>query len=324
VLLRPRPYPAAKYFGHSIWFLRDARLRGNLYNDYFLGGFAGFWLAPDIKTLVNGTLNVPIDTLRAVGSIAERRGQQPGESFTALLDRLGIDLFLGIRPPEVGHPVRPWAATTAHLEATPGWIPIFRSLTSAVYLRQNERNRENLGRVAAYFTEQRVPFDRDAGFDVEAVIRDAPDWAIAHGVVPRNFPKLLEWAQARPRSPATDRLAALYAALGLYDRALALDRTALRVEPGAVHARRRLVWSLLRTRRFEEAAEAGAILARHAPEDRLSLSIAHLARTAADREPAVADAAIARLPFLARSEVSWLLDDNVEPEPRRLHGSDGS
>ena len=110
-----KPYPASKWFGHAIWLLRDAELRGNLYTDYTLGGFAGWWLAPPVKTLVNGSLNVPPETLVALDAIAGRRGARPGESFPALLDRLGLDLFLGIRPPEVGHPTRPWASTTAHL-----------------------------------------------------------------------------------------------------------------------------------------------------------------------------------------------------------------
>ena len=36
-----QPYSTVKYFGHAVWLLRDARLSGNLYNAYFLGGFLG-------------------------------------------------------------------------------------------------------------------------------------------------------------------------------------------------------------------------------------------------------------------------------------------
>ncbi|MGH7338496.1 MAG: hypothetical protein ACREI7_13020, partial [Myxococcota bacterium] len=165
-----RSYAANKYFADSIWWIRDAGLRGNLYTDYLVGGFAGYWLAPDVRTLLNGSLNFSNDTARAMRAIGERRGVLPGESFPALLDRLGIDLFLGIRPPEVGPPIRPWASTTAHLEHTPGWIPVFRNVSSAIYLRSNERNRANLARVARYYEQQGLPFDPRRGFDLALAI----------------------------------------------------------------------------------------------------------------------------------------------------------
>ena len=311
-----RQYPAAKYFAHSIWFLRDAGLSGNLYNESFLGGFAGFWLAPDVRTMVNGTLNVSTDALLAHDAVSRRRGLRTGEDFTALLDRLELDLFLGIRPPEVGHPFRPWTATTAHLEATPGWTPIFRSLASAVYLRNDEHNRENLDHVSRYFAAQRVPFDPVDGFDVAAVIREAPDWAIAHGLVPRDFREIEQAVMIQPRSAANDRLATLYAVLGLYERAADLDRTTLRVEPHSIRARRRLVWSALRMRRLEEAEAAAAPLAQQPEADTLSHAIAETARAVRAMEASDADASIARLPFLYRAEVPALFANNAEPEAR--------
>jgi hypothetical protein len=313
-----RPYPPAKYFAHSIWFLRDSGLSGNLYNEYFLGGFAGFWLAPDVRTMVNGTLNVAPETLLAHHALARRQGASPGEDFTALLDRMRVDLFLGIRPPEVGHPTRPWTQTTSHLERTPGWIPVFRSLASAVYLRLNERNRENLERVARYYAAQQVPFDPVRGFEVAAVIRESPDWAIAHGIAPRDLPELERAVRIQPRSPANDRLATLYAALGLYERAAALDRNSLRAEPDSIRARRRLVWSALRMRRFEEAEQAAASLSLQPVSDHLSHKLSNAAAAIPAMDRSDADAAIALLPFLYREEVPALFVNNVEPRPRRF------
>ena len=201
-----------KYYAHAIWLLADSGVRGNLYNDYFLGGFAGYWLAPDVRTIVNGTLTFRRETLDALGAIAQRRGLRPGEDFPALLDRLGIDLFLGSGCPRRGRPARRWIATTAHLEDTPGWIPIFRNLESALYLRANERNRENLDRARALLRARSACRSiRERGFEVDAVIRDAPDWAIAprrraarlraHGAQRRAEPREAA-ARARPRRRA--------------------------------------------------------------------------------------------------------------------------
>lgn len=305
-----QPYPVEKYFAESIWWLADAGLSGNLYTEYPLAGFANFWLAPRIRTLANGTLNFSPDAAQALGAIADARGARPGESLEALLDRLGVDLFLGVRPPEVGHAVRPWASTLAHLDGADGWIPVFRSLDSAVYLRANQNNRENLARAARYYAERGVPFDERRGFDVAAALRAAPGWCVAHGLVPAGFVRSEHAARfggSVERHVQSDRVAALYAVLGLYEEAVALDRATLRDAPDDVRARRRLVWSLLRLRRFAEAADAAAPLAGQPEEDGLSHHLVEAADTIGGLDEPERSAALARLPFLARVEVPWLL-----------------
>ena len=44
-----RPYPASKYHANAVWVLKDAGLEGNLFNEYYMGGFLGFWLAPELR-----------------------------------------------------------------------------------------------------------------------------------------------------------------------------------------------------------------------------------------------------------------------------------
>ena len=79
--------------------------------------------ASDAKTL-NFRPNVPY----ALAYL--RRGRShPGEDYAALLDRLDLDVFLGIRLADQQHRYR---ATTLHLERAPGWLPVFRNLESAV------------------------------------------------------------------------------------------------------------------------------------------------------------------------------------------------
>ena len=258
-----QPYSAAKYFAHPLWFLGDAGLEGHVYTDYFMGGFTGFFGAPALKTFSNGSLNVSREAIEANRAIRARRGLLPGESFEALLDRFGVDLFVGTRLPRSADPYRPWFYSTAHLERTPGWLCVFRNLDSAVYLRLNERNRANLERVAAFYERAGVPFSPETGFDALRVAREQRSFAIERGLLPANIEAVAEAAEGRDselRRAANAQLSSLYAALGAYERAIALARAALRADPVDLPARRHLVWSLLRADRIEEAqAEAAAL-----------------------------------------------------------------
>ena len=313
------PYAVNKYYAESVWLARDAGLEGRLYCDYTQAGFVGYWLAPRVRTLTNGTLNVSAETLQAMAAMTARRGLDEEESFPELLDRFGIDLFLGIRPPETGNPYRPWASTTANLEDTPGWIAVFRNLSTALYLRVDARNRENLARVARYYASEHVPFDPERGFAPLPVIRAAPDWARDHGLAPENFgiqEHVARTGRGASAEPARDRVAAIYAALGLYAEAAELDRATLAIRPQAVPARRRLVWSLLHLGRYTEAEEAAARLAQRPTADALSHAIARAARGLPALEPDQARTYLAALPVFARSEVPWLLAGTAGPERR--------
>ncbi len=64
---------------------------------------------------------------------------------------------------------------------------MFRNIRNAIYLRDNERNREYLARIAAYYTEQGISFDPSQGFDPVAAAESAPIWAQHFGVVPRDY-----------------------------------------------------------------------------------------------------------------------------------------
>jgi len=317
-----QPYSATKYFTHAVWLLEDAGLEGNLFNEYFMGGFLGFWLAPELRCFINGTLNVTKQTMDANRPIRERRGSEAGEDFLELLDRQRVDLFLGIRLPQVRNPNRPWFYTTGHLERVPGWIPVFRNLRSAVYLRANARNHANLERLAAYYAREEAPFDPRLGFDPARVIREAPTWAVEHGLVPIRFEQLATASHRMDpvrRRQARDRLASLYAALGLYEQAIQLDRRLLTSNPGAVAAGRRLVWSLLRLGRSAEALEAAEPLAEAAPTDWFSREIAAAARRYATLDDAgEAAALVARLPVFTHPQAARLLSGVVPPEPRLM------
>ncbi len=315
-----RPYPAGKHHAHAVWFLRDAELGGNLFNDYQDGNFLGYWLAPRLRVFVNGSLNVPRDLMRARAAILDHRGLEPGEGFLALLARQRIDVFLGTGLPRVSPESRPSVSTTTHLERAPGWILVFRNLDGAVYLRRGGRNRSNLERLAAYYERQGVPFDPEQGFDVARVLREAPRWAFEHGLVPGNLVQL-ERAASSPdpdaRSAAQERLAALFAALGLYERAVAIDRDLLRTNPRSVPAARGLVWSLLHQGRYEEGLEEAERLARIAPaDDGLSRLLVDSARRCPELSEEERAALVAVLPVFTRPELPAVLAGVREPEAR--------
>jgi hypothetical protein len=311
-----QPYPAAKWYAHAVWFLDDAGLEGNAFVDYFMGGFLGYWLAPELRVLMNGTLNVSSETLDAGRAIRQQRGATPEESFLELLDRLGIDVFVGIRLPEIGTPNRPWDYTTAHLEGAEGWMLVFRNLRSAVYLRTNERNAANLERVAAYYEKAGVSFEQ--GFDTWRVVREDRDWAQRNGLVPFDIDWVWEMArsaQLETREHGRNRLASLFAALGVYREAVRIDRLILAANPDARMARRRLVWSLLRMGRIEEAAAEAAVLEETDDDGWLAREIAAAARAAAAGE-VDASRRVALLPLFTREEASRVLAGFVAPAPR--------
>ena len=311
------PYAARKYYARPLWLLRDAGLSGHLYCDYFQGGFAGFWLATPLRAVVNGSLNVADSTLYDLAAVAERVGAQPGEGFVELLDRLEIDVFLGIRLPETGNPHRPWASTTSHLEDTPGWVQVFRNLDSALYLRRNERNEENLARIARHYAGLDVPFDPERGFDPLAAIRAAPEWALAQGLAPRDFAQLEHRALASSGFPrARARLAVLYTVLGAYEEAVALDRRNLALRGGDPRALRRLVWNLLRLGDTAGAEALAPDLAARPPGDALSHAIALAAVEVGALEPEAARARLARLPVFHRAELPRLIAGMQPPSAR--------
>lgn len=313
------PYRAGKYHADLIWMLDDAGLQGTAFADYHMAGFAGYWLAPEIRTLVNGTLNVPQDVIAANLPLRERRGEREGETYTELLDRHGVDLFLGIRLPRAADSTRPWFYSTAHLERTPGWIPIFRNLTGAIYLRANAKNEANLQRLVEYYSEQEVPFDPAVGFDAERVTRKNRTWAMLHGLIPRHFGGITKAAYGSdPKLKVQGRgtLAAVYSALGLYELAVELDRQRLEADPELVAVRRRLVWCLLRLDRTAEALEFAEALGEAPPDDGLSRGIYNAAREAIESDAETRAGLVARLPLLSYAEAVALTTGLTVPTPR--------
>lgn len=296
------PFSARKYYANAAWFLRDIDAEGRLFTAYSQGGFYGFWLAPRLKTLVNGSLNFPQATADDYFGIQLGHELRSRTDLTALLDRHEIDFFLGTGLPTPSLAGRPWRYTTSHLEGAPGWLLAYRNLNTALYVRDDEANQEQIQRIARYYEAQEVPFDRTSGLDVAGMLETLPPWSLREGVVPLAFQDIVDTARegSDPAAiAARDRLASVYAALGLYEEALSIDRelTRLRYPPAA--AWRRLAWCLLRQDRLDQAQKAARRLRGSAAASHLAAAIRRIAR----EEDAEIRARMASfVPFLSRVE----------------------
>jgi tetratricopeptide (TPR) repeat protein len=168
-----------------------------------------------------------------------------------------------------------------------------------------------------------VPFDTERGFDPEAVLRDAPEWAIRHGLAPVHFPSLanqLSGLDPTGRRIAAEQLAPLYAALGLYERAIRLDRQLVAWVPADVAPHRRLLWSLLHLGRTAEALELAAALPAPVSSDPIARGLADAAHRVAEAEarsdPDEAARIVASLPVLTPRQAAQLLASLAGPPAR--------
>ena len=316
-----KPYYTEKFFGHAMRFLSESGLEGRIYNDYPLGGFMSFWLSPNLSMASSGTMNVEREAMETNLSIGARMPGRPGEAFADTLDRQGFDLFLGVGLSVPARPGRPIPSTVRHLEHLPGWVPVFRSLRSAVHLRRDEANAENRARVAAYYAREGVPYDPDRGFEPARVIESAPEWATRFGLIPTDFAELVERVEAgtgRELTPELDgdmrRLALIYASLGLYEESTAIDRALLLRNLADADATRRAIWSTIQLRRLDRAR---GIAQTAGANDWLSAIEIAEAAPGEERETW-----IAQLPLMQIFQVPAVRLGTLAPEPLGIRRTD--
>lgn len=323
--LRPmlaRPF-SDKYPVDAVAFLAETGLNGHLFGRYSTSGFYGYWLAPGLRTMVNGSLNFPSSVFTDYFAIVNAGGVPRGESFRDALDRQQVDVFLGTGTPEEILPGGKRFYTTLRLEGEPGWVLVSRGPGHSIHLRRSARNAENLERVAAYYERAGVPFDRDAGLDVGQVIETRPDWAIEKRVLPRRYAALREAAASDDPATAFEALgwlATLHLMLGDYERQVGFDLQALALGPSRQGPRRRLVFGLLRLGRSEEALSEARAMGAIDPDDPVAAAFLRAAelrleagRARGPRADAV-DAFVLKLPVLSwRSRVA--VESMLAPRP---------
>jgi len=280
-----------RYPAEGVRFLAETEVSGNLFGRYATGGFFGYWLAPSLRSFVNGTLNFPAEVFEDYFAVVNLRGTRPDESFRDVLDRREVDFFFGVGVPEPRAPGMTRFYTTVDLEGEPGWIPVQRSLDHAIYLRLAERNAENLKRIAGYYAREGISFDPKRGLDVGTLLKKRPEWAIRHRMLPQDYRLLRsdsEQAEPEVRYAALARLATVHLLLGDYETQLRFDLQAVELAPRRQEPRRRLIYGLLRLGRGREAYTAAQELVRISPNSRAAAAFLRAAEAQISAQPLVA------------------------------------
>ena len=282
------PYRSHKYYAEGAYFMQRTGLAGNVYNTYWTGGFIGYWRAPRVRTFIDGRTEHYDEAVYqdhvAVGALREPAGS---DSVLDILDRRGVDIFFGVGFPGSWHPVY----LTPYLEEAPGWVLVWRSFRAAIYVRDDERNRENLERVRRWYADEGIEFDPARGLEPDRLVRDHVAWAVREMLlVPQHDEHLARLEAPDPALvlAAGRRLSVNYLLAGAYDSALALDRRLYARFPDQPDVMWRLAWTLVRLGRPDEAeAVAQRYLEANQP-DPLSLAMLEMVRNAQALEASLA------------------------------------
>jgi hypothetical protein len=294
-----------KFHSEGVYFLAESKLAGNMFNSYGMGGFLGYWLAPQLRTFVDSRAeHYDSDVYLDYSAVTEMLGRKSGETFLDVLDRRNVDVFFGIGFPGWWHTV----FTTTHLDRVPGWLLVSRSFRHAIYLRDNARNRNNLDRVAAYYEAKGIPFDREHGLDASAVVRARPEWAIEHSMLPSDYHELLADAGSKEldmRLKARNALGLVYLLTGAISEQIAWDRQTAQEFPLDRRSRQRLVYALLRVDAPDAAESMVKELLAIDSSDRWNRDLAKLVRDYRNLgSPAVAEFA-GRTLQVHRNHLLW-------------------
>jgi len=277
-----------KYYPSAVEFLQATDLEGRLFNSYAMGGFLAYWFAPNLKTFIDGRMNFPDEVLYDYKTIVLQRAA-PNETFLDVLDRRGVDVFLGVGVPRGSRSTEATLYTTASLERSSKWMLVSRSMRHAVYLRvrpEDPAYERNLDRIEAYYRSEDVPFDRRRGFDVSRVIAARPDWAARKNLLPGQYEALLDASRGEEpvaRAAAFEALGLAFALSGAYREQLAVDSVAVSLRPRAKAPLRRMVYGLLRLDRAQQAVEVAARLLALDPDDPRSVMFARAANAYLER-----------------------------------------
>jgi hypothetical protein len=286
------PYLDERYCGAGVRFLADAGIQGRLFHPFNMGGFLGFWLAPDLRTFIDGRMDhYPSEVLSDYLKI--RHASQAGAArlLAQLLDKWEVDVFFGTSFPESRYANRFWIA---HIRRLPNWVPIWASQTHSIFLRRSPRNARNFIRVKAWYMQRRVPFDREKGVDMGAAIDRRPAWVVKQGIVPPRFEHWVEEgrsADPERRRVALAALGRIYWQIGAFDKQVAADSALVALGSADKEVRRRLADGLLQLGRAAEAWEVARALRDEDPDYQdvqliLALAEKSMGRDAADDESA--------------------------------------
>lgn len=146
-----------KYPDVAVKILKEVTLSGRLYNPPAWGGYLLYYLYPkykvfaDTRTYLHGEESVIVSMMMQY--------QYPG--FEKLIQKYHFDVLLFKK---MFGDSRPFSSS--------GWTLIFENRNSAMYLRKDDPNEQNLKRIAEYYKKNNIPFDLQKGFDIKKLRKD--------------------------------------------------------------------------------------------------------------------------------------------------------
>lgn len=261
------PYLDERYCGAGVRFLADAGIQGRLFHPFNMGGFLAFWLAPDLRTFIDGRMDhYPSEVLSDYLKI--RHASQAGAArlLAQLLDKWEVDVFFGTSFPESRYSNRFWIA---HIRRLSNWVPIWASQTHSIFLRRSPRNARNLTLAKAWYMQRQVPFDRETGVDMGAAIDRRPAWVVKQGIVPPHYERWVQESRSADperRRVALAELGRIYWQIGAFEKQVAADSALVALGSTDKEVRRRLADGLLHLGRAAEAWEVARALRDEDPE----------------------------------------------------------
>lgn len=253
----------------AVSVMKEAGLSGNLYNYYGWGGFLVYSLYPQCRVFWDG--RAVIFGEQAIKDASAIWSRSAGAAL--LLHQYNIDLTV---MPEDWEPP----------PARPGeWVPIFRNASSAVYGRAGS---ENVSKAAAWYAENRIPFDPREGFIEGAVLEADPEWAKSRKLFPDDLLSVVDplyevvrtdrWKRSGSQAPFRVRIAEAFAKAGYTGSAARELREAYRIDPDDRFTVLNLANVEMNRGRSREAAETlGDFLSRH-PDDAQARALLQRAR----------------------------------------------
>jgi len=246
----------ARYAGEGADFIQASGLRGNIFNNYTLGAYLGFHVAPDSRTFIDGRAeHYPPEVMIDYDVITAGSTRSDGRHYLDILHDRNVNIFFGVGGPGYGYMADD---TLYHLEAVPWWTLVFRSAGHGIWLRNNAKNQNNFERIQDFYESKGCRFSLDTGVDVGQVIREHIDYAIEIRLVPPEYPNKLEQSRSGPLDTRLNALAWLgdrHRIAGDYEGALAAYSQILKVNSRVAYVLEQSIRCFVALGRFDVAQE---------------------------------------------------------------------
>ncbi len=90
------PYDKVKYCNDAVSFLKQEKIKGRIYNPYYMGGFLGYNLYPDVKIFIDGRFEHYTEEVNRDYYLI----MNPSTDFFDLLKKYKIEIFFVPKEPE--------------------------------------------------------------------------------------------------------------------------------------------------------------------------------------------------------------------------------